>query len=731
MRPSGTSRLYERLPAHIRTRDEERGRPLQALLAILQDEFELLEADIEQLYDNWFIETADEWVVPYIGDLLGVRNLRPIESAGFSMRAYVANTLRYRQGKGTPAILEQLARDVSGWDARVVEFFKLLATTQHLNHVRLNNRVTTDIRSASRMQLVDTAFDTCAHTAEVRRIDPRLGRHNIPNVGLFLWRLQPYFLERTRARKVEEVDGERFYHFGPLNHDFPIFNRPKDQIDIRHIATERNVPTAIRRLAMSAHKLDYLDNREPVIQCWVNGGSPLPPEEILICHLAWEDPLWSAPTPPAHTPRARLAVDPERGRLFVMNDDDARATIRTSYTYGFSGDVGGGPYDRNADTERNIADRAWRKTVAKAGGDFSNITDALNAWNALAGPLRGVIAVLDNGSYEAGATVQLAPDDDLLIISCRGMNATSDELDASQRRAHILGDVRVEGIISEDASDTLRRGTLTLNGFLIEGRIEVLDGDLGQLNVVHCTVMPSFPETPAPPPAPNDPSPARHLTVTRTNTSLNVTVHRSIVAGIALAMDVPRLCISDSIIDGSIAMLGLHNMGSAIKAPSAECSIERSTVWGADDTEPSMRWLYASESIFTNRVVVERKQEGCVRFCHMPSDSIVPRRFRCQPDLALTGEEDPAKQAAIRIRMRPRFNSIIYSEPDYAQLDLSCDQGIREGAEDGSEMGVFQFLKQPQREANLRDALQEYLPFGLQTGLLFIDEADAFRGTKV
>ena len=34
-----------------------------------------------------------------------------------SQRAYVANTLKYRQGKGTSAILEQIARDYTGWNA--------------------------------------------------------------------------------------------------------------------------------------------------------------------------------------------------------------------------------------------------------------------------------------------------------------------------------------------------------------------------------------------------------------------------------------------------------------------------------------------------------------------------------------------------------------------------------------------------------------------------------------
>jgi hypothetical protein len=41
------------------------------------------------------------------------------------------------------------------------------------------------------------------------------------------------------------------------------------------------------------------------------------------------------------------------------------------------------------------------------------------------------------------------------------------------------------------------------------------------------------------------------------------------------------------------------------------------------------------------------------------------------------------------------------------------------GAEDGAEMGVFNQLRQPQRVANLRQALEEYLRVGLEAGVRF------------
>jgi len=35
-------------------------------------------------------------------------------------------------------------------------------------------------------------------------------------------------------------------------------------------------------------------------------------------------------------------------------------------------------------------------------------------------------------------------------------------------------------------------------------------------------------------------------------------------------------------------------------------------------------------------------------------------------------------------------------------------------------MGAFSHVKQPQRESNLRIRLDEYLPFGLQAGILYV-----------
>ena len=66
-------RLYDLLPAVYRLRDAEQGYPLKALMTVIAEQVNIVEDDISQLYDNWFIETSQDWVVPYLGDLIGYK----------------------------------------------------------------------------------------------------------------------------------------------------------------------------------------------------------------------------------------------------------------------------------------------------------------------------------------------------------------------------------------------------------------------------------------------------------------------------------------------------------------------------------------------------------------------------------------------------------------------------------------------------------------------------------
>jgi hypothetical protein len=206
-----------------------------------------------------------------------------------------------------------------------------------------------------------------------------------------------------------------------------------------------------------------------------------------------------------------------------------------------------------------------------------------------------------------------------------------------------------------------------------------------------------------------------------------IEIDRSIVGPLRVPAELHRLTIRDSIVDAP--EIPAHPPAPAPRrvaiaqddgalTPGPACHVEGSTILG----DVYVRALtHASNSVFYGTARAERASEGCIRFSWTPQGSETPRRYRCQPDEALReAEGDAAAAARVLETLRPIFTSTRYGEAAYGQLDLDAPAAIRAGADDGSEMGAFSFLKQPQREANLRIRLTEYLPFGLEAGLIYV-----------
>ena len=179
---------------------------------------------------------------------------------------------------------------------------------------------------------------------------------------------------------------------------------------------------------------------------------------------------------------------------------------------------------------------------------------------------------------------------------------------------------------------------------------------------------------------------------------------RSLLGPISIDGATPNLSIDESIVEATGAV--------AVAATNALASIQRCTLFG----KVNVQRLQAGNSIFTEVISAARRQSGCVRFCYVPPGSSTPRRFRCQPDLAMA-QVDKAQQAAVAARIGASFTSRRFADPGYGQLAATTSPEIATGAEDESEMGAFSFLMQPQRDASLVAALDEYLRAGLEAGL--------------
>jgi hypothetical protein len=206
---SGEVPLYDQLPQVYRIEDRKKdsGEPLRALLALLEQTFGAVHESIEALYHDLFIETCDPWVIPYIADLVGTSHLTGDPA---TIRRDVAGTIASRRRKGTLGSIEEITEALSGWGVHAAELFKDLAWTQDLDHQRPDaggappyaaatvdrhtvvRGGTATVRDPSTLALLDTPFDPFARVPDFRAPVAGAPRPNLPNLAVFLWRLQPY-----------------------------------------------------------------------------------------------------------------------------------------------------------------------------------------------------------------------------------------------------------------------------------------------------------------------------------------------------------------------------------------------------------------------------------------------------------------------------------------------------------------------------------------------------------
>src|SRR5215813_5708630 len=238
-------RLYSRLPGHYRVYDAERGQPLLALLRVVGAQMANVRQDLDALWDNFFIETCDDWVVPYIGALVGANLLQ--QPVGQSNRLDVWNTVIWRRSKGTPQMLEALSDAISGWPADLAEFFLLLGWSQNVKHVRLNRPLTPDLHDQSQLGLLGHADDPFAHAADFKpshaldgsRVSTSSlgldiaawgtpGRYQINNLGVFVRRLQTFPVRGATPAAIAPgataAPGTSCLTFNPLFRETPLFD---------------------------------------------------------------------------------------------------------------------------------------------------------------------------------------------------------------------------------------------------------------------------------------------------------------------------------------------------------------------------------------------------------------------------------------------------------------------------------------------------------------------------
>jgi hypothetical protein len=659
-----------------RLRERALAGPLASLLAVFAEQIAVLDEDLSQLYDDQFIDTCAEWVVPYIGDLIGYRHLHNVSATVGRARAEVAHTIGFRRRKGTLAVLEQLAFDVTGWKASAGEFFQRLVLTQYMNHPRLHCQASPDLRQWEPLARVNSAFDRIPRTPDVRRIEPRRGRHNIPNIGLFTWRLTACPLTRSPAARVDT----RRHRFHPLNIDAPLFTRPDTETGgIGQLAQPLNVPMPIARRVLAERLASYHGPQRSLrLHLDRDDGAgllPLATGDVHVCHLGDDAGSW------AHLPAANgpVAVDPVLGRIALPPEatDDWRVVVDVHH--GFPADLGGGEYEREAGFEAPTG----VQQLLRVPDDRPTIQQALDD---LGGD--GIVEITDSGRYE-----------ELLAINVAAGGRIEVRAADHRRPTLVLG-----------GAWTLRGGAdarVRLDGLLVTGhRLEVPAGGgnaLATLSLAHCTLVPGWTlDADALPQSPAEAS----LRVALPDLAL--TMQRCISGPLRLPEDASA-ALTDCIVDAT-RVDGLAYAAPG-EGPGAALTLRACTVVGRVRAH---RLPLVSNSILLAQpaavgeapVRATLRQQGCVRFSWLPPASRTPRRHRCLPESA------PTPQSAV-----PRFTTLRYGRPAYAQLADSAGPRLLTGADDEAEPGAYHHLFNAWRDSNLRLRLDEYLRVGLQAGI--------------
>lgn len=663
-----TERLYNLMPAIYRIRDADDGQTLRAFMAVLERIFANLEDDIDSLYEDWFIETCNERMVPLIADLLGVSGLLDLQHIQGTRRRQVANVTLYRKSSGSLSTLQDVAHDLTGWPVQVVDLAGLVAATQHVQHAGRRRGAQFDVRSSA------TAVGSIARGVDVRHIVPYVGHgglqsgrvrngFNLNDVGVFFWRLQPYPVVESTPASL----GPGRYTFDPTGLDTTLFlpartpPRTGDQVPYLPLPLERSTRP----------------NPMPFSIWLTDSSGPVPDTDITLTDLSnWR----TAPD--------LVSVDPLRGRIACPPEHHLRAV---SYWYGFSGDVGAGPYPRQSAVQAALARRpiSWRAFVSQrytadpAGLRFDSLNSAVQAWNALAAGEAGVIAILDNATYSAPADPLVVRDGSSLAL-IGAQPAIGDEIVATMARPCVEGDLAISG------SPAHEPGELLVDGILWNGALHVQPADLGSLTLAHTTLVPS----------------RGGLHVAFGNSRLVLHLDRSICGPLVVLDPNARVELAQSIVDAE--------GDTAIYAPSCWLDVRGATLFGFVRAGA----IDARDSLLLGSVDIARHQVGGIEYCFVSESARTPHRHHCQPDLELGTAPHDARDW-IRARLVPSFTSTHYGDAGYAQLTPGTPSEIRAGARNDAEMGAFHLLYQPLRMTSFVDTLRNYLPAGRDVGVFF------------
>jgi len=768
---AAADRLYALLPEYVRSADAGQGRALLAFLRALATGAVALDTEIDRLLASLFVETADDVGLDNIARLIGAELLAPLPGgASFSRRAFIANTIRYRRAKGTVRALEGLAADVGGTGALVVEYFKHLARTVALIDPRPERPGTASLVDGDTGAQIGTGLDLQPRLNDVRSIARLGGRPGVADIGVHVVRLvAPEFPappgDTVTAEALAGVpvlipwrDGAGlgvagYWQLSPflygraplLNPDRRDDSDPARSAGAKRIDRLRRLPlrreTEKRReaLARSAppEPGDWFDSDGRPFTLFVRQKNEkafrrVPADRLLIAKLEvmpagtprpaatkaydWAEPGATAPQIKHGKWPLAAAVDPATGRVVIakpVSSSKEIVEVRLAHAVGLGDTIGAGAHDRSApDVPADVDDADflrvvdWTKPVADPY--VASLADALDAWANEKAATRGfiVLARCDAERIASRFTATMRRGTELHVVAAdwRPKQAPAGVEDLTTRRGHIARSGRrfvleAQLRVRVPSPGIAAPGVLVLDGLALAAGLVVGPKALTELRLRHVCARANA-------------KPA--LSLEQVAAGMTIAIERSQISGIALApggaAGQGQLALSRCIVAGTV------------DAPGFDATIDDTTVLGPS----AFKSLEASGVVFAGPLTVTRRQSGCVRYSYVSSASTTPRRFRCQPELAIAERArtlgvdalpEPLA-AAIRLAVTPLFIDTDPDEPTFALLSPQCAAEIRTGGHGGKEMGAFAATGEPMRLANIASLFDDYLPAALEGAVL-------------
>jgi hypothetical protein len=177
-------------------------------------------------------------------------------------------------------------------------------------------------------------------------------------------------------------------------------------------------------------------------------------------------------------------------------------------------------------------------------------------------------------------------------------------------------------------------------------------------------------------------------------------IEGSVLGGIEEQSSSTDPCAADTVkISNSIVLN--EDSGITVRLRNAKLFLENCTVFG----DLVAGWLYASQTIVDGQVRVEDRQSGCFRFSAAAEGDLIPHPY-----------ESHFYPGGLPVGT---FVSRRFGDAGLAQLSETAPPEIREGGENGTEIGAYNLALDPIKRADLRLKIDEFMPINAITNLVF------------